>query len=339
MNAPAPITVPAALQKAVADTGLTADGAKHLLMAFAPHFAAFNELREKAKGIPITAPKAAKLIRLELKAIRVAAEKTRVDLKADSLRRSQAIDGVNAILKVDLVPVEEAMEAIEKAEEIAEAKRKEELHTARMALLQKCGDASPYESLDLGGMESQAWEHLLKGAKLAREAQIKAEADRIAAEKAQAEAKAKRDKEAAEANAKLKAENERLAAIAAKERAAREESERVARLASVEREAKARKEREAADAKAREERQKLQALRDELEAKELAEAKRLADEKAAARKAASAPDKQKLSAMAAAVRTIAVPTLTTDAGIALKAKIAEQVAKFASWLEAEATKL
>ncbi len=341
MSKPATVNLPASLEKAVTETGLTVDGIHSLRTAFAPHFIKFAEVREAAKGVPANAPKAARELRLELKAIRVAADKTREELKADSLRRGRAIDGVNAVLVYELMPIEKALKDIEDAEEIAEAKRKAALKASRSEQLQPyCRDISMYR---LDECSEEAFLELLRVSKVVHETEVaataKREADIILAEKAAREAQAKREKEAAETQAKLRAENERLAAVAAKERAAREESERVARLAAAEREAKARKEREAIEAKLKEERQKLAATEAAIKAKEDEIAKRVADEKAAQRKAAAAPDKHKLSAMAEAVRLISVPALTSDAGIALKNKISEQVAKFAAWLEAEASKL
>lgn len=351
MNTPAVLALPPTIQQVATEHNISVDSVYGMWSAYAPHFDRFNELRDGAKDIPISAPNAARKLRLELKAIRVAAEKTRKELKEDSLRRGRVVDGINAILEMQLVPVEKAMDAIEKAEEIAEQKRRDALKAERFALLSPYADATFY---DLGNMPAAQWDNLLMGAKAAHEARLaaaaKAEADRIATELAAAELREKQRQAEQDERDRMQAENTRLAKVAAEEKAKREESERVARLAAAENEAKASKEREAADAKAKQElgeaieaviiaEQKRQAAESELKAKQEAESKRLAAEKAAARKAAAAPDRQKLAAMAGAVRLIAVPSLTTEAGIALKAKIQEQVAKFASWLEAEAAKL
>jgi hypothetical protein len=339
--------VPAELTKALQSLVIAEDGRRSLAVAFAPHFQRFADLRESAKGVAIDAPKAARTLRLELKAIRVAAEKTRKEQKEDSLRRGKAIDGIYNVLEYELAPVENAMEEIEKAEERREAARIAALKADRSAQLAPYADATFY---DLGNMPAPQWEQLLAGAKAAHEAKIaaaaKAEADRIAAELAAKEAQAKREADEAAERERMRAENERLAKVAAEERAAREEAERKATQERAALEAKAKAEREAA-AKAREEAEKLataeKAHRESIEAairaKEEAEAKRIADEKAAAKKAAAAPDKQKLHVLATGVRSIMVPALSSEAGAALRVKIAEQVEKMAKWIESEAARL
>ena len=353
-----PAIVPAILEKALASITIAEDGRRSLLTAFAPHFQAFTDLKEKAKDIPITAPKAARTLRLELKAIRVASDKTRKDLKEDSLRRGKAIDGINAVLEYELAPIEKAMEDIEKAEEIAEAKRIEALKATRVEALTPFADPTFY---DLGNMPQVQFDQLLTGAKAAHEAKLaaaaKAEADRIAAELAAKEAEAKRIADEAAERERMRAENERLAKVAAEEKAAREEQERAA---AIERE-KAKKEREAAEKQAAKERAEIEAKakaeRDEAErvvyverqrrdaaeaelrAAQDAEAKRVAEAEAAVKKAAAAPDKQKLTTLAATVRGMAIPAMSSGAGTALRIKIAEQFAKMAGWIEAEAGKL
>ena len=92
--------IPAELERAVAETGLAPDGAASLAAGFAPHFIAFRTLAERAESIAPDAPKAARALRLELKAVRVEAEHTRKQLKEDSLRRGKAIDGINALYTI-----------------------------------------------------------------------------------------------------------------------------------------------------------------------------------------------------------------------------------------------
>lgn len=353
------IIIPAELEKAANETGLVADGVQSLKSAFAPHFVRFHDIMEQAKEVKEGQPKEARFLRLKLKDIRVAAEKTRVDLKADSLRRGKAIDGINALLEYQLVPIEKALEEIEKAEERAEAKRKSDLQAARTAEL------APYAIPAMAGMDltmsETLWLPMLDGFKAAHEAKIaaaaKAEADRIAAEVAAAEEKAKREAAAALELLRIQEENLRLSVIAAEERAAREASEKIAaqerakaesdrreadRLAAVDRaqrEAAAelaerieREKREAAEAA-------LAKIEQERKAKEKAEAERIAADKAKAKKAAAAPDRDKLLVLAATVRSLPVQHLSSDDGLVLSAKIVEQANKFAAWIESEAAKL
>lgn len=359
MNLPAiAVAIPAELATAADQTGLAADGIASLKAGFAPHFVRFHEVAEAARGVPANAPKKARELRLELRAIRVAADKTRKALKEDSLRRGKAIDGINALLEYQLVPIEDALEAIEKAEELAEAARVAALKEARAVELRPFADPEFY---DLGAMPDVQWKALLAGAKAAHEAAEKAkaqaEADRIAAEQLAAAKKAQEEAAIAAERERMRAENERLAAIAAEERKAREAAESKAkaeraeaeRLAAVERE-KARQEREAMERQAAAEREKAQKALDEAaaalvkkieeqQAKEAADAKREAEAKAAAKKAAAAPDRQKLTNLAGLVRALPLPTLTTEAGKALAIRITEQRTKFAAWLDAEGARL
>ena len=84
--------------------------------------------------------------------------------------------------------------------------------------------------------------------------------------------------------------------------------------------------------------QKAAQAKREADAKAAA-AQKLADEAAAAKRAAKAPDKSKLLAFAASIRSLPVPKLSGDAGAALTKKITEQVTKFAAWIDSEAGKL
>jgi hypothetical protein len=384
-------TIPADLESAVVATNLGQDSALSLRTAFTPYFVKFHELKAKAAEIAVNAPKAAKAMRLQLKAVRVEAEKTRKALNDNSLRYTKAVNGINGILEHQLVPIEEAMQRIEDAEEIAEAARVEALRVERAALLQPYSDPAFY---DLGKMPADQWASLFAGQKAAKEAAdaaaAKAEADRIAREQAEAaererirqenerlkqeaiarEAAAKAEREAAEkklaeeraeavrvaAAAKAKADAEAKAAAdkAAKEAAAaaevaRQERLRLEAIAEAERqnaaaeraelERKAKAEREAAELAARIEREKREKVEAELRQNAAAEAARIAAEKAAAKKAAAAPDKEKLLAFAKSVRALTHPALSTEEGKQLSPVIASQCEKLAQWIEAKAATL
>jgi colicin import membrane protein len=345
------VTVPAELVTAAENTGLTADGVESLKAAFTPHFVRFHEIAESARGVPIDAPKKAREMRLELRAIRTAAEKTRKALKEDSLRRGKAIDGINALLEYQLVPIENEMEKIEKAEETREAARLAGIKAERTAALAPYADPTFY---DLAAMPAGQWDMLLSGAKAEHDkrvaAEAKAEADRQAALKAEAEAKAKREAEEAAERERMKAENARLAALAAEERQAREAAEAKALAERVEAERKAKAEKAEADRLLAAEREKSQRALDEaaaalvkkLEAEkaaEEAEAKRVAEAKAAAQKAAAAPDRAKVTALADVIAALPLPTLTSETGKPLGEKIQAQAAQFVKWLRAEAARL
>jgi len=352
------VIVHATLDAAVQKTGLTLDGMQSLRVAFAPHFADFQKVREDAAGVPANAAKKAREIRLRLKDIRVSAEKTRKELKEDSLRRGKAIDGIKAVLDYELVPIEKALLEIEDAEEIAEKKRKDELSAKRSAEIAEYADPTFY---DLAGMPEQQWQDLLSSAIKAHhdraEAAKKAEADRIEAARLAAEALAQKEADDLAERERMKQENARLAKVAADERAAREASEAASAKAKAESDRVAAEERAkveaarvvaekaAADAKAAadrlaaEERAKREKAEAELKAQRDADAARIQAEEDAKKKAAAAPDKLKVAALAATIRTIRAEGLTSEPGKALAGRIAEQASKFASWLDAEAAKL
>jgi hypothetical protein len=348
-----------------AEIGLDLAAKNSLELAFSGFFEAAAKWRDQAAAI--TDPKLARTARLELKNLRVAAEKKRKELKEDSLRMGKAIDGANNILLSIIVPIERGLEDIEKAEERRIAEELRQRAESRTAELRPFVDpALPFPAV--GGMTQEQFEAVLADAKLLhqmkQEAAAKAEAERIEreAEAARerlriAEENERLRKEAAEREERMKAERE---AAAAKQREIEEEArkERLAEQArrEVERqrveaekaaaEAKARAEREEAEAKAkaeREAREKIEAeaaaLRREAEEKRKAEEKRQADEAAAKANAAKAPDREKLIAFADAVRALTPGEMKTAAGNQIVGEILDQVAKFAAWIEKKAATL
>lgn len=326
---------------------------------FKESFAQAEKWRTQALAIQITSTdqkaemKMARAIRLELKNTRVAADKTRKNLKADALLMGRAIDGVYNLLEAAIVPLERHLEEQEKfAERLAEAERQATLARRTAELAPYIAEGQIIPALD--AMSAEQWADYLLDAKLLHNAKIeqaqRAEAERIAAEQAAAaererqrielerlrkeaverEAAAKAEREAAEkaqreAAAKAKAERDALEAAAKAEREAAERE-----LARVKAEA------EAAAKKEREERAKLEA---ELAAKQAAEAKDAADAAAAQKKAARAPDKQKALTFAATVRTLRAPTATTEEGKAVMAEITAKIEGFAKWITVQAESL
>lgn len=193
----------------------------------------------------------------------------------------------------------------------------------------------------------------LKAEAAEREAALKAERERVAAEQKAAAEAARKEREAIEARAK--AEREAAEARAAEERrkaaealaAEKKERERIeaekAKELAVERakaeaarkaaEEKARKEREEAEAKAAEERAAREKAEAELRAKREAEEAELKAKELAAKKAVAAPDKQKLAAFAATVRALTPPACNTEDGKKAALLIADQITKFAVWVD------
>lgn len=362
--------IPAPLAKAEALNGLAIESSANLVKAFAPHFSSFYSLVDEAKAIPEDSPIAAKKMRLRIVKIRTGADKTRKDLKADALRMSGAIDGINKLLLNDLAPVEKVLEDIEKKEERREADRVTTLANARRIELGVYVVPENLVHYDLGNMSVASYSQLFAGAKAAHEAQqaalAKAEEARLAAIKKTEEDRV--TKEAADAleRAKLAAENTRLAEEAKQARLAKEaiekaslekeaklkaerekETQRIAAAQKVKDEAAA-KERQKTEALAKQEKEKREALEVQLKAQQDAqkEKERLAKEDAQkaeqeaaakAKKAAAAPDREKLLAFAKLIRALEAPKLATN--MELEIELRGQTNKFAVWVEAKAAKL
>lgn len=248
---------------------------------------------------------------------------------------------VDAVKRME-VAVNERMETdLEKIE-----KYRENLERDRIAKLQeeRSAEVLKYQEItfpNLGEMTESIWNNFITGIKVQYQAKIdaekKAEEDRIAKEKAEAEERERIRQE----NERLKAEAEAKEKQLAEERA-KAEKERKAL------EEKARKEREAADAKlkaeqetARKAAEKAEAERAKLEAElkakkeaeekaqKEAEAKAEAERKAKA-EAAKAPDKQKLTAW---INSLSLPEITTSTapGKAIEGTVKEKFNAFKTW--------
>jgi len=245
----------------------------------------------------------ARELRLIGKNIRVKAENVRKTMKEQYLRGGRAVDGVANIIKAIIVPIEEHLERQEKFAEILQEERKEKVNAERIATL------TPYVEdvalYNLKEMSEEGFQQLLRVSKLAvesqKEAEQKAEAERLENEKKE---KAEQERIRKE-NAQLKIEAEAREKQAEKERAEQEKK------LEAERE-KARKEAEAREKAERELREKKEA--DE-KAKREAEAKAKAEEESKAeaeRQAKLAPDKDKMTLYADAIKTLEAPKGLSD---------------------------
>lgn len=332
-------------QLATVVTDLEPESAMVLRASFDALFAQAEEWTERARGIRVVSleqkreMRLARESRLALREIRVKAEHTRKRLKEDSTRRGKAIDGMANIIKALIEPIEIHLLEQETFAERHEQARKDALRAAREEALRALG-TDPVAYANLGETDEETWAATLQTAKDAHAARIEAakeaeavrvEAERIVAERREAArvaaAREKADRELAaraqaEENARLKAER-----VAEKEAADRAASEaRLAREAVEEEARKARAEKARAEAE-------LATERARVEAERRAEEERQAAAAAEARAAELAPDREKLLALARTVRALQVPELTSEAGRAAGAKVAEQLAKMASWIE------
>jgi hypothetical protein len=270
-------SVPADAVAVIEREGLNEQAGKSLLIKFAPYNKQINVALETSKtitdGASAASQKVARTCRLELRRIRCEIENVRKEAKADALRYGKAVDGLANVLKFLCEPEEKRLEDIEKHAERVEAARIAELVADRSVKLAEW-EGNP-EAYNLALMDDATFDATLETAKRvwkeAQEAIRKAEADRIAKEKADAEERRRMIQE----NERLKAEAEAREKEAAKERAKAEserkrvEAERAKERAQLESKAKA-------EAEARE---RLEAEARQRQAAEAEQAKKEADKK------------------------------------------------------------
>lgn len=305
-------------------TELEPAATQRLVTAFAPVFAQARDALAGAQGVAesvkdatcVTEIRKSRACRLALRAVRIDCENIHKEQKQDALRYGRAVDGFRNILLADIEPVETALEAAENTAERAEAARKTALRAIRETELKPWLETPIL--INLGELAEEYYAAMLADAKLLRAAKLgaaaKAEAERLAREQAEREDRAR----AAAENARLKAEAEEAEA----ERK-RIESEH----------ATARRNFDAEAAK----------LRGELEARAKAETQAKAEAEAeeharirGERKAANAPDRQKLDAFAATLFALPMPAFKT-AG--LLAELKKQVYDLAVWCETKSKEL
>lgn len=348
-----------ALAVGIRDLPLEPSAKANVLDAYVPHFSNARALVARAKELfdnpsdPASDAKTARVLRLSIKEARVGSEKTRKKLKEDVLLYGKAIDGVHACVKLLTEPVEARLQAIEDAEAIAAQKKRDELRARRTELLTPYCATTEHYALDT--MPEEGFEALLSGMKAAHELRVanekRAEEQRLEALRLAEEERVKKEKAAAEEKARLEAENARLQAErdrlaetarqereqaakehqrllaeqAEKERAAQAERDRLAEIARQERE-QAAKLRAEADRLAAEERRKREELEASLEAERLAEEERV-------RRAAAAPDREKLLAFASSLRALSIPELSTEHGPAHRISLLEDLERLAKRAE------
>lgn len=216
-----------------------------LQSSFLPFFQEAQNLKAVAESIVVTDAEQTDLIakaremRLSLKRVRTSTENTRKELKAESLRRGKAIDGMANIIKFIIEPLEEHLEKQENFAALQMAGKIEAVKQERVKELAAFGvDAMLYT--DLGTMPDDLYEKLKQGAKASFD--LKREAE----EKLKKEQEEKAKAEAAERE-RVRLENEALRKKNEEERVAREKAEKELRdrkeAEEKERKAKERKER------------------------------------------------------------------------------------------------
>jgi hypothetical protein len=307
----------------ISKTGIERAKAESIWVQFEEYFSAVSACAEKVGGLEIVdvsqkeEMKLARSIRLELKRIRVAAEKRKKELKDGILKEGRFIDATYNLIADATKPVE--TDLLEKENF---AKRKEAERKAAI-LLQRLDALKPYDVdtqfIDVGEMTDDNFKLFLEKSKSEYEARIeqerKAEEERLAREKAEAEELAR----VAAENERIRKEQEERERKAAQELA--EERARVAAAEEVarrEREAREAAEQKIRDEQLRKEREEKERLQRELREKEEAERlerERIEEQRKAEeeekRRLEQASDKEKLTVYLNQLTDVDVPSVSS----------------------------
>lgn len=353
------------LVKIVKESGLEQSKSQVLLANFQNYFEIAAEWENKAKMLIVTNEsqkaemKMAREGRLFLKEKRVAVERTRKELKEQSLREGQTIDAIAKILKNLIEPIENYLEQQEKFIEIKEAAMKAERKEKRVKILTDLN--FDFQFVDILNMPDEKFNELVLKIENERDAKIAAE------KKAEEERIAKIEAERIE-NERIRIENERLKKEAEeKEKQAKIEREKIEKEREIERKKQAEilaKQESEAKEKARIEAEKQAKIQAELKAK--AEAEKLEREKLEKelkakaeaelkaqqekeriekerieleKKAKNAPEKEKLIKFAELIENLQRPEIKTDEANKIMIDVNILLSKVSNFIREKSAKL
>ena len=373
---------PDQLESVVKNSGLAIIEAEEIKTAYLPFLIRLTLIQDQAGKINFENPteldeKISRELRLLTVKVRTDAEKLKDEQKRVDILRSKVKQDSFNLISSSCKLAEEVFFNVEKAREIAEKKRKAQLKTDREEKL------SPYTEAaflyPLGEMSDEQFNELYSGLRISHEnklaAERKAEEDRIAKEKADAEEREEQrlenirlQKEAKEKEKQLEAEREKVRkdaeekekALQAEREKVRKENEERERLAEIERKKQSAilaKQKEEADKREKEllakaEAEKIQRENIEAEirrkkaaeekAKREQEAKALAEKRAKAaeeKKAFKAPDKVKLLAFGQALNDVPRPDIKSIEAAEIMANINGLLVKLNNYIVEKANKL
>jgi hypothetical protein len=352
------------LVKLVEKSGIEPQTATAVTDNYQKFFIELGNVQDSAGKINFDNPtqideKIARDLRLTTVKIRTAAETLKDERKKTYLLRGNLEQSTYNLIKDACKLTEDTFLQVEKAREIAEKKRKEELRIQRTEKI-----AEYVENVNiypLGEMSENDFDNLLIGFQVAKEKKIQEEKQAEQKRLAEIEAEKQRQleikkenerlkKEAAEKEAALKIEREKIerekeierkkqAEILAKQK---EESDRIAKI-EAEKQAKIQAELKAKAEKERIEREKIEK---ELKEKEEAE-KKLKEEtelkekerRAAEKKAKNAPDKEKLLVFANYLLTMERPEMNTQETSAIMTNVNQLLYKVSEYIKEKTAQL
>lgn len=319
------------LSVVVKKIGLEPTQSKMLLDSFGDLFVRAHKLSALAKGIKVTdigqvdEMQKARELRLQLKDVRVEANKAKVKLKEGYLRGGNAVQKIFNDIRDITKPEEERLLEQEKFAERIQAEKDNKIEAQRNAELAKYVEDVGVYSLHPKQLSTESFNKILETQKqyfeLRQEKEAREEKERLA----KIEADKKEQERIRKENVKLKLEAEK-----------REKAERALRAKE---EAKLKKERQArekleAQLKAQQDAQEKKAR----EVREAEEARKLAEDRAK-QKALLAPDKEKLLKLANNIALIKYPALQSKQAQDICENIMSELMAIAEKLEQEAKKL
>jgi hypothetical protein len=327
---------PEALVNIINTSGLEKTKAEYILEKFQDYFKIASQWEAEAKKIVVVSAdqiqemQKARKGRLLLKGKRGDIERTRKELKEQSLREGKAIDGIANVLKSLIEPIEEYLDSQERFIELQEDKIKEDRKSIRMTELLPFGlDLTFY---DLKNMSEEHYQTLLTGQKLALQQKLQLE-----------EQEKQRVIEQHKEQERIRLENEQLKADAIEKQKVIDAEQKIfqekVRKEREEAETKARIEREKVEKKLAAERQSKAKLEAELKAKleaEEAEEKRIAKEK---RDALKAPDKQKLLLLADSIKLYELPEVKSEEAQKIISNVRDLLDKITRYLHDQTKKM
>ncbi len=353
------------LEEVVKNSGLAIQEGEEIKKSYIPYLNQLAEIQEQSTKINFEAPAQidemiARDLRLKTVKIRTGASQLKDDRKRIHLLKGNLEQAAYNLIAASCKLAEESFTMVEKAREIAEEKRCQELKLVREKELE------PYREfllpdMDLAHMDEDTYQKILKGGKLQLEfnesEKKRLEAERIEREKEQERIRLENEKlrkEAEEKEKQLQAERDKAekARKEAEAKAAEEKRKADEKLAFERKKAEelAEKERKIAAEKLRIEQEKAAKLQAEIKAKKEAEirAKKEAEAKAEAelkarqlaeKKAKAAPDKEKLIAFSQTLKGLNIPEMKTDEGVKILIDIQVLMQKLTNYIDQKATEL
>lgn len=235
---------PEELAVIVRESGLPVEEGQQAIMNYQPLLERLGDIQDAARKIDFENPtdvdeKIARELRLKTVKVRTEADAIKDKRKRIYLLHGNLEQAARNLINASCKLAEDRFLAVEKASEIAEAKRIAVLREERLAELVPLGWVSD-GAMDIGSISTDMYAVIKSGLIKAREDRAREEQEQAAREKAEAEERRKAEEQRAAEEARMRAENERL-------RKEREAQERKIAEERAQREA----ERRAEDIKAR----------------------------------------------------------------------------------------